>query len=110
MTLGGKAFARGIGAHATSRIVYALPLGYTTFAATIGKDQEVPSGSVVFVVEADGKEVFRSGVFRNDTPAQQISIPIIGVKRLGLIVEDAGDNIMADHADWAEARLLRPDR
>ena len=66
-----------------------------------------PLDPVVFVVEVDGKEVFRSAVFRNDTPAQQISIPIAGVKRLALIVEDAGDNILADHADWAEARLLR---
>jgi hypothetical protein len=30
---------------------------------------------------------FRSPVFRNDTPAQQISVPIAGVKRLALIVE-----------------------
>jgi hypothetical protein len=107
LTLDGRAFPRGIGAHATSRIVYALPPGFNAFAATIGKDQEVAGGSVVFVVEVDGKEVFRSAVFRNDTPAQQISIPIAGVKRLALIVEDAGDNILADHADWAEARLLR---
>ena len=108
LTLDGKAFPRGIGAHATSRIVYALPPGFNAFAATIGKDQEVAGGSVVFVVEVDGKEVFRSAVFRNDTPAQQISIPIAGVKRLALIVEDAGDNIQADHADWAEARRSDP--
>jgi len=107
LTLDGKAYLRGIGAHAASRIVYALPAGFTTFAAAIGKDQEVAGGSVVFAVEVDGKEVFRSGVFRNDTPARQISIPIAGGKRLALIVEDAGDNIMADHADWVEARLLR---
>ncbi|HNQ88009.1 MAG TPA: NPCBM/NEW2 domain-containing protein [Verrucomicrobiota bacterium] len=107
MTLSGRPFVRGIGAHAVSRIVYSVPEGFATFAATIGKDQEVSGGSVVFVVEADGKEVFRSAVFRNETPVQEISVPIVGVKRLALIVADAGDNIMADHADWAEARLLR---
>ena len=106
LTLDGKTFPRGIGTHAASRIVYALPAGFTVFTATIGKNQEVAGGSVVFVVEADGKEVFRSAVFRNDTLARQISVPIAGVKRLTLIVEGAGDNIMADHADWAEARLL----
>jgi hypothetical protein len=107
MTLGGRVIVRGVGAHAASRIVYALPEDFATFAATIGKDQEVSGGSVVFVVECDGKEAFRSAVFRNDTPAQEIALPIKGVKRLVLIVEDAGDDIMADHADWAEARLLR---
>jgi hypothetical protein len=107
LTLGGKTYLRGIGAHAASRIAYELPPGFSTFAATIGKDQEVAGGSVVFAVEADGKEVFRSAVFRNDTPPQQISIAIVGAKRLTLIVDEAGDNNGADHADWADARLLR---
>jgi len=107
MTLGGRTFPRGLGAHARSRIVYRIPEGFATLAATIGKDQEVTGGSVVFVVEADGQEAFRSAVFRHETPAQEIHVPIAGVTRLALIVEDAGDDIMADHADWAEARLLR---
>lgn len=107
LTVAGKTFRRGVGTHAASRIIYALPPGFTAFAATIGKDQEVVGGSVVFAVEADGKEIFRSAVFGNDTAAQHISLPIAGVKRLALIVEDADDNINADHADWADARLLR---
>jgi alpha-galactosidase len=107
MTLAGRSFPRGLGAHAVSRIVYQVPEGFSAFAATIGKDQEVAGGSVVFVIEADGREVFRSAVFRNDSPAREISIPLAGVKRLVLVVEDAGDGIGADHADWAEARLLR---
>jgi len=107
MTLGGRTFSRGLGAHAPSRIVYSLPEGFATFAATIGKDQEVSGGSVVFVVEADGREVFRSGIFHNDTPPQEISVPLAGARKLALLVEDAGDNIAADHADWADARLLK---
>lgn len=107
MTLGDRRYVRGIGTHAVSRIAYAIAQGYSNFAAVIGKDQEVGGGSVVFVVEADGKEVFRSAVFTNATPPQAISIPISSVKRLALVVENAGDDITADHADWAEARLLR---
>ena len=30
-----------------------------------------------------------------------------GAQELRLLVDDAGDNIMGDHADWADARLLR---
>jgi hypothetical protein len=107
MMLAGRLFHRGIGAHANSRIVFPLPPGHRLLAATIGKDQEVSGGSVVFVVEVDGLEVFRSAVFRNDTPPQEVTLPIAGAQRLALIVEDAGDGIAADHADWAEARLLR---
>lgn len=107
MTLGGRIMHRGIGAHAPSRVTYALPEGYSTFAALIGKDQEVSGGSVVFVVETDGRECFRSGLFRNDTPPQAISVSIAGAKQLTLKVENGGDDFGADHADWAEARLLK---
>jgi hypothetical protein len=107
MTLGGRVFHRGLGAHAASRIRFALPTGYATFAATLGKDQEVVGGSVVFVVLLDGREVFRSGVFRNDTPPREISVPLGAAKELTLKVEDAGDGVGADHADWADARLLK---
>jgi hypothetical protein len=88
-------------------LVFRLPEGYRALAATIGKDQEVSGGSVVFVIVVDGREAFRSQVFRNDTPPQQISVPIAGARDLALVVEDAGDGIGADHADWADARLLR---
>ncbi len=109
LTLGGKTFPRGIGSHARSRIVWHVPEGHVTFAATIGKDQEVAGGSVTFAVEAGGGEVFRSGVFRDDTPPQEISVPIALARELALVVDDAGDGIAADHADWADARLLRFD-
>ena len=107
MTLAGKMFHRGLGAHAASRVRFALPAGYATFAATLGKDQEVAGGSVVFAVQLDGREVFRSGVFRNDTAPREIALPLGAAKELVLRVEDAGDGIGADHADWADARLLK---
>jgi hypothetical protein len=107
ITLDGKVFYRGLGAHALSHIVYALPPGYGAFVATIGKDQEVSGGSVVFVVLLDSREVFRSGIFRNDTPSQEITVPLAKARELVLIVEDAADGVGADHADWADARLLK---
>jgi hypothetical protein len=107
LTLGGRRFLRGIGSHAASRVVFDLPGGYRTFAATVGKDQEVSGGSVVFVVQVDGREVFRSGVVRDATPPQDLVVPVAQARRLALVVENAGDDIMADHADWADARLLK---
>ena len=107
MTMGGKVFHRGLGTHAHSRITYDVPAGYASFAATIGCDQEVVANSVVFVVEADGRELFRSPLMRSDTPPLDIDLPIRGASRLALIVEDGGDGIPADHGNWADARLLR---
>jgi len=107
MLIGGQRFTRGIGAHAASRVVYDLPEGYSTFAAEIGCDCEVQAGTVIFVIEGDGKELYRSQVLRCGDAPVEVRVPISGVKRLVLIAEDAGDGISADHADWANARLLR---
>jgi len=41
-----------------------------------------------------------------DLPAAWVDLDVSGAKRLELIVGDAGD-VNGDHADWAEARLLR---
>jgi hypothetical protein len=107
MTLGGRIYRRGIGAHAVSRVAYDLPDGYARFAATVGCDQEVQGNSVVFVVEADGVELYRSPLMRKDTEPIDLDIPIAGARQLALVLEDGGDGIGADHGDWAEARLLR---
>jgi hypothetical protein len=40
---------------------------------------------------------------RTETPAIDINLPLDGAQKLTLIVEDAGDTIAADHADWANA-------
>lgn len=107
MTMGGKMFHRGIGTHAYSRIVYKRPIYYDTFAATIGCDQKALVGSLVFVVEGDGKELFRSPIFRVDSVPMDIEVPIGNTNKITLIVEDGGDRINADHANWANARLLK---
>lgn len=107
MTMGGRMFHRGIGTHAYSRIVYKRPEGHDMFAATIGCDQKALVGSLVFVVEGDGRELFRSPVFRVDTKPLKIQVPIGGTREIALIVEDGGDRINADHANWANARFLK---
>jgi hypothetical protein len=107
MMMGGRLFRRGIGTHAASRIAYDLPEGFARLAAVIGCDQEVSANSIVFVVEGDGRELFRSPLMRRDTQPTPIEVGIGGVRRLALIVEDGGDGIGADHGNWADARLLR---
>ncbi len=107
MTMGGRAFRRGIGTHAHSRIVYQRPQDCNTFAATIGCDQKALVGSIVFVVEGDGKELFRSPVLRAKSEPMDIEVPIDGTQKITLIVEDGGDRIAADHGNWADARFLR---
>ncbi len=107
LSIGGKSFERGVGTHASSEFTVDLAEGAERFRAMVGVDDEPCSGagSVVFVVEGDGRELARTGVIRLKDPAIEIDVDVRGVKALTLIVEDGGDGINYDHADWAEASV-----
>ncbi|MWV43991.1 hypothetical protein GRF59_10125 [Paenibacillus sp. HJL G12] len=108
LTLKGKSYAKGIGTHAASSIIYNLNGQYARFRSDVGVDQEVgTSSTVVFQVWADGSKLFDSGVMNNASAAQAIDVSVSGVNELVLRVTDAGDGINSDHADWADAQLLR---
>jgi hypothetical protein len=100
--LSGQEFYRGFGTYAYSRIAFDVPEGFSKFAATIGCGLEgYYSGKAVFVVEGDGKELYRSPLLRLAHGGIDIELPIKGVKKLVLIVDEG------DYAIWAGARLLR---
>jgi hypothetical protein len=106
LRLNGTTYAKGLGAHATSDVVYDLNGQYATFRSDVGiDDEETSDGSVVFQVFADGVKVFDSGVMRPSSATQSINVSVAGVQQLRLHVGDAGDGIDFDHADWAGARL-----
>ena len=65
-------------------------------------DGSIEKGSVVFRVVGDDKEIFNSGVVRGGEKARDVSLNVSGVDVLELIVEDGGDGISGDHADWIE--------
>jgi hypothetical protein len=105
--LDGITYAKGLGVHANSEIVYNLTGGYDTFNAVIGVDDEVGNnGSVIFQVFADGVKVYDSGVRTGAQPAIPISVNIAGATQLKLVVTNAGDGNAFDHADWADARII----
>jgi hypothetical protein len=105
MVIGGKHFKRGLGTHADSELIYNLEGKYRRFQASAGPDS-ASCGSMCFSVLADGKRVWESGrMIRGDAP-KPVDINTVGVKELRLLVDDGGDGIGADHADWADACLL----
>lgn len=104
LRIGGREFSRGVGTHANSEWVIDLKGSAITFSAMVGVDSEVGArGSVVFVVTVDGREVVRTDVMRGGQEAKAVSADLKGAKELVLSVEDAGDDINYDHADWADA-------
>jgi len=103
--VGNAFFASGLFAHAPARYVYALNGKWKTFSTQYGL-QNGNNGSVVFVVKGDGKELFRSETIRDRTVREQV-IPITGLQRLELIVEDAGDGNGSDWGVWIEPRIRK---
>jgi len=111
LQIGDRKFARGLGTHAPSELVYALEQPCERLEAWVGVDAAMLTykrGSVVFRVLGDGRELFNSGLMRPATPARRVSVSLAGVRELKLIATDAGDGRDYDHADWAEAVLVRP--
>lgn len=109
ISLGGRVYERGLGVHSRTELTFALDGAYETFVATIGIDDSVrPRGNVVFRVAGDGVILYDSGAVTGKDKPVYIRVDVADVKRLRLIV-DFGEGLdLADHADWADARLLKP--
>jgi hypothetical protein len=106
LTLNGTTYARGLGVHAGSNVLYNLLGNYSTFSAVIGVDDEVGNnGSVIFQVYADSVKVYESAVLTGSQGGVPISVNIAGAQQLRLVVTDAGNGNAFDHADWADAKL-----
>jgi len=117
ISLGGKFYAKGLGVNSNSILTYDVS-GYKEFRTVIGLDDELDSlapnySSVIFKVYLDEKPVFESGVFYQNSPPQEINIPLGNSRIIKLLVSDAskgspdGNLIWGDQADWADARLIK---
>jgi hypothetical protein len=105
--LAGKTYKRGIGIHAVGTIHLALDGQVARFESVVGLDDEAadnPRASVRFLVVGDGKTLFDSRALKG-TMTRRVDMNLEGVKLLSLLVDDAGDGVFADHADWADARF-----
>jgi hypothetical protein len=105
LRLGTDRYARGIGTHAPSEIVYRLAGKYDRFSAAVGGAES--GGSVVFKVYGDDACLFDSGVMRGLQGTKQVDVSVAGVGNLRLVVTDAGNGYNADMANWAAARLRK---
>lgn len=105
--IGGEKFESGVGTHANSRFRVDLGGNATRFKAMVGiTDENSAKGSAEFIVRADLKEVWRSKIIRHGDAPVPVDIDLTGVRRLTLIVNDAGDGSSDDHAVWADAAIV----
>ena len=106
LIIAGKTFERGFGTHAKSILRVQLNGGSKSFTASVGVDDDANknlAASVEFLVRGDDKLLWDSGVMRAGDAAKNLAVNLTGMKTLVLEVDDAGDGIDYDHADWANA-------
>ncbi len=108
MKLNGKTYAKGLGCHANSEIVYNLAGRYNTFLTDIGVDDEMGDrdcGSVIFRVYGDNTLLYESNLMLPTSPTKSLNLDVRGKQTLRLVVASNGD-ACGDHGDWADARLV----
>jgi alpha-galactosidase len=106
LTLKGKTYTKGLGAHAPSDLRFALNGSCSSLTAVVGVDDEKGTeGSVIFQVWTDGVKQFDSGVMTGSMPGANVNVSLLNAKEVALILTDAGDGNWSDHGDWANVQV-----
>lgn len=102
-------YDKGIGSHANSAITYSVKGKFQTLKTDYGIDTEGgPEAEVLFIVEGDGKELFRSKPMGRFDMPKTAMLDIAGVDMLVLKIKtEKGKSINGAHADWLDPVLLR---
>ena len=125
ITLNKRRYFKGIGVRPRTELVYALSGTEREFHALCGIDDEVlgpgygrgaGSGSVVFRVFVDDRQVYASPMVVGGKPPQRVRIKLRGAKQLRLVVSCVPKEMMPnqrpdspelDNAVWARPLLIR---
>jgi alpha-galactosidase len=119
LTVEGKVYERGLGAHANALFVYKIPAGAKRFVAIVGLDDEKKDderSSVTFEVLGDVKEMGEEPELLAKSPvlsSKTVRAWAFNVelnerhKELRLVIGDAGDGIASDHADIVAAGFVK---
>lgn len=101
-------FDKGLGAHASSSIVYDVSgKDYSTFESYVGIDQAVKNSAAAnatFRVLVDGTVRYDSGAMKATDDMRYVKLDISGAQRVELVADSNGAN-GSDHTVWAAARF-----
>lgn len=104
-------FSKGLGAHASSEIVYDLTdSGFTWFESYVGIDQSMKNSpaKAKFQIYLDGRLRYDSGAMQGGTSMGYAAVDLAGAKELRLVTDSMGAN-SSDHTVWAGARFAVAD-
>lgn len=99
-------YQHGLWTNAVASLSYYLGANCTHFTADLGLDgSDHGTGTVDYRIEADGQQIYDSGVVTNSTPTQHVALDLSGAHVLRIDVGDGGDGVNYDNADIAIPQL-----
>lgn len=108
--IGEKVYPHGLYTHAPSRLIVRLSAPGKKFSAVIGVDNNHSTsgsrGSVRFHLIRDGKSLFESPIMRGGEAGRLVEIDLEGATEFEMLVDDGGDHISCDQAEWASPEVL----
>lgn len=106
LTVNGVVYERGIGAHSIGRMLFDLDGKALSISGLAGADDNnLYAGKFQFKIMGDRKELWKSGVVKKGDPIQEFNVDLSGIDKVLLLVEECGDGIMYDHADWINVKV-----
>ena len=97
----GKKYERGIGAHAISRMLFSIGGKAKSISGAVGADDNnMYVCKMQFKILGDGKTLWKSGIMKKGDKVKPFNVSLKGMDKVLLLVEECGDGIMYDHADW----------
>jgi len=106
LSVAGVGYSRGIGTHSISRYMLRVDGKARSISGFAGADDRNDYDSdMEFQILADRQVLWSSGILRKGMPAQPFELDLSGVDKLVLMVREAGDGIMYDHADWLDVKI-----
>ncbi len=107
LQVAGVSYERGIGTHSISRYMVNLGGKASSFSGLVGADDHNDfTCNMEFQILADREIVWSSGIMHKGMPARPFKVDLRHVQKLALLVREAGDGIMYDHADWLNAKFV----
>lgn len=93
-----------------SKLYFGAKDGKKQFVGLAGKDGRIANGSAQFLLKADGKEIFKTGVVSGGQAPLSIDVSVKGVSILELLVEATQDGASGDHALWIAPTVNYPEK
>jgi hypothetical protein len=106
ITIGGVTYAKGLGVHALSDILFYNGGHCSSLTSDVGVDDEKSgAGKVDFQVWADGRELADSGPVTWQDGPKTLTANLGNTDFVHLVVTNSDDGTTNDHADWAGVQV-----